>query len=240
MPNFTALLVKCSFVHPCHHPQICTLAPGPLTHHPPTPPAPPNPRLRSGVLNLIDLAGSERLARSGVTGDRLKETQNINKSLSALGEGSWSGKWEWGVRLLVVCRALQRAVLTGLGWTCSHQPGTGSPCVPRLLAGDVIAALASKEQHIPYRNSKLTYLLQVGGAPAPAPLLCRPRVALAQENRFEMCVSHLRKRNAAFQRASCAPGNSDSHPPAHSKPYPPPHPAPCRTRWAATPRRSCL
>ena len=63
-----------------------------------------------GVLNLVDLAGSERLSRTGATGDRLKEAQSINKSLSAL--------------------------------------------------GDVIAARAEKAAHVPYRNSKLTYLLQ--------------------------------------------------------------------------------
>lgn len=64
----------------------------------------------NGTLHLVDLAGSERLERSGVSGERLKETVSINKTLSSL--------------------------------------------------ADVFSALASKASHVPFRNSKLTYLLQ--------------------------------------------------------------------------------
>jgi len=65
-----------------------------------------------GALNLCDLAGSERLDRSGAGTNqvRLRETQAINKSLSCL--------------------------------------------------GDVFTSLSNGSSHIPYRNSKLTYLLQ--------------------------------------------------------------------------------
>jgi len=39
-----------------------------------------------GKLYLVDLAGSERVKKSGAVGQALKEAQNINKSLSALGD----------------------------------------------------------------------------------------------------------------------------------------------------------
>lgn len=64
----------------------------------------------SGTLYLVDLAGSERVGRSDASGDRLKEAQHINKSLSAL--------------------------------------------------GDVMTALQNGDKHVPYRNSKLTSILQ--------------------------------------------------------------------------------
>lgn len=60
---------------------------------------------------LVDLAGSERIGKTEADGDRLKEAQFINRSLSALGD-------------------------------CIHALTTHSP-------------------HVPFRNSKLTYLLQV-------------------------------------------------------------------------------
>jgi len=35
---------------------------------------------------LVDLAGSERTAKTEAQGERLREAQNINRSLSALGD----------------------------------------------------------------------------------------------------------------------------------------------------------
>eukprot|EP00948_MAST-09A_sp_MAST-9A-sp1_P003452 g3452.t1 len=66
-------------------------------------------------LNMIDLAGSERLSKTRASGKELNEAKNINKSLSALGD-----------------------VVAALGNTSSKK----------------------KSNYVPYRNSKLTYLLQ--------------------------------------------------------------------------------
>ena len=65
---------------------------------------------KRGILNMIDLAGSEKLSNTGAEGDRLKEALKINLSLHTL--------------------------------------------------GNVIHALSSSANHIPYNESKLTKILK--------------------------------------------------------------------------------
>ena len=66
---------------------------------------------KTGTLNLADLAGSEKIAKTGASGERLEEAKAINQSLSALG-------------------------------LCIH-------------------ALTTSASHVPYRDSKLTFILRV-------------------------------------------------------------------------------
>lgn len=75
-----------------------------------------------GVLNLVDLAGFERLDNSQEKTALYKEACYVNRSLSCL--------------------------------------------------TDVLSGLASNQKHIPYRNSKLTYLLQSSLANGKILVLC--------------------------------------------------------------------
>ena len=87
-----------------------------------------NDTIKQSSLFFVDLAGSEKIAKTHVTGQQLEEAKNINKSLSAL--------------------------------------------------GNVINALTSdKKEHIPYRDSKLTRILQEslgGNSKTTLILACSP------------------------------------------------------------------
>ena len=77
-------------------------------------------RVLSAKLNLVDLAGSERVRDSGATGSRLKETQHINLSLSALGNVISALSSGDGVRSHVPYRdaKLTRLLADSLGGNC--------------------------------------------------------------------------------------------------------------------------
>lgn len=121
-----------------------------------------------GGLRLVDLAGSERLDRTGTANDaaRLKETVNINKSLSCL--------------------------------------------------ADVFVNLGQKSQHIPYRNSKLTMLLQdclSGDGKALMIVNVSPTIASSGETlcslRFADQVSQVELGKAQKQMYTSVPAKED-------------------------------
>jgi kinesin family protein C1 len=95
---------------------------------------------RNGCLHITDLAGSERLDKSGSYGQLLTEAKHINLSLHAL---------------------------------------TG-----------VIEKLQEKSEHIPYRNSKLTYLLRnsLGGDSKTLAIVC----CSPQQEHFQESHSSIR------------------------------------------------
>jgi hypothetical protein len=87
--------------------------------------------LKTGCSFKLTLCSSERISLSGVEGDRLQETQNINLALTALGD--------------VLSALSKNTMLLQQQAKCSK-----SNTNPQLNL-----------KPVPYRNSKLTYLLKV-------------------------------------------------------------------------------
>lgn len=70
--------------------------------------------VKNSRMNFVDLAGSERQQSTNAVGDRLKEANNINSSLTVLGH----------------------------------------------VINSLVEQSQGKQRHIPYRNSKLTFILK--------------------------------------------------------------------------------
>jgi len=134
---------------------------------------------KSSMLNLVDLAGSEKVKKTGAKGAALKEAQAINTSLSALGK---------------IIRMLSDGQMKE---TKKNEKGDGVD--EKKTSGDgkkkkinrrKTAKPGKKETHIPYRDSKLTRLLQhsLGGNTKTMLLVaCSPH-----DDNFEETMSTLR------------------------------------------------
>lgn len=132
-----------------------------------------------GKLFLVDLAGSERLKKSKSTGLRASEAKSINLSLTTL------------VSAVPACQEAAVCCLPTTACTPVSAHGTPVPALaaltlvaPFCVQGMCINARADPNAtHVPFRDSKLTRLLQARAQPwqtrwrlgQPRPCLAVPR-----------------------------------------------------------------
>jgi hypothetical protein len=142
-----------------------------------------------GKITLMDLAGSERLKKSMVSGEQQKEAIEINRSLTAL--------------------------------------------------GDVIEALTQGQAAVPYRNHKLTQILQDSLGRTAKTLMfvhCAPTVSNVEETVASLKYAVRAKRITPGQNAAPARGSISSAEPSFAER---PVAAPLRTSFAACPPTDC-
>lgn len=112
---------------------------------------------------LIDLAGSERVSMSEVEGSSLVEAQNINLSLTLLGD------------VLSALSKYHRATARS-----SPSSATGGDGGATAVAGEGGGEGGMDKLFVPYRNSKLTYLLKDSlGGNCKTLMICAVRAAPA-------------------------------------------------------------
>jgi centromeric protein E len=107
-------------------------------------------KVMQSSLNLVDLAGSERVSKTGATGQRLKEGNSINRSLLVLGKV---------ISLLSKRGADKGEDGQGGGDKTAGGGGSGGAAGGAVLKAKKPTGAAA-QAHIPFRDSKLTRLLQ--------------------------------------------------------------------------------
>lgn len=116
-----------------------------------------------GMLTLCDLAGSERISKTEAEGQRLVEAAAINKSLTALGQVhahllylQEASNWSFHSRTWSISRLGEGNVIKTRG----RADVMLYLSAVLLFLIQVFSALKCNAIHVPFRNSKLTHLLQ--------------------------------------------------------------------------------
>jgi hypothetical protein len=138
--------------------------------------------------HLVDLAGSERQKKTQATGDRFREAVFINRGLLALGN--------------VINALTEKADSGGGGGGGGSSGGSGG-------GGGGGTASTTVARHVPYRDSKLTRILQdsLGGNSRTLMVACvTPTDASVEES-----VNTLRYASRAMHIKNIAVINSDPH-----------------------------